>query len=229
MRRATEGVHDATAGDPAWQPQHPLRCCVLAGFDHAECRPFRARDGWTVSESPTICPFHAKWGRSTARYLRNCERSLSRSHTPYPWSALFSMARLSADGPKRRPIAVGSTMRMIFASAWCADYRPWMKVFSAKRDSLTWLFVGAWCRSSCECSFIMRSGIGSSLLTLRTPATVCPARPCFAVYLPSFRRYSCSSGSSMAVTYRRCSFGWIVGTCGASARGWGPSKGILWG
>lgn len=39
---------------------------------------------------------------------------------------MFSMARLSAVGPERRPIAVGSTMRTGLGWAWCMEYRPWL-------------------------------------------------------------------------------------------------------
>lgn len=43
------------------------------------------------------------------------------------WNLFFTRARLSAVGPKRLPIAVGSTMRRVFASAWSAEYRPWLE------------------------------------------------------------------------------------------------------
>lgn len=34
------------------------------------------------------------------------------------------MARLNAIGPKRKPIAIGSTVHGVYASAWCQEYHP---------------------------------------------------------------------------------------------------------
>lgn len=126
LRAARETLRGRADVDPAWLPDHPFHPYSIRTAGMRKL-PLSAPgvDGFRVSHLQSALGTQEeadKLPETWAGIWTTTFEDLDR--LPQEWWTLFPMARLSASGHKRRPIAVCGTMRRVLTFAWCDEYIP---------------------------------------------------------------------------------------------------------